>query len=276
MILAVLLRGVLGKFRVVERPEIPVGDFQEEPLVEFGTVERLLPRRIELNEIGEVVLLVERVEGEVSKDFDMSAVRVGEADVFDERDLFQHVLRLIALMQAAIDHCEREGVAMPEQEHRGHGEQAIHGAGDAGKLGAGVVRLRQRDGKEQIRLNRRAIPFAFALEKKLLIALRGGTDFVVGELEQKIHRLPVGNQRVFGIERFVFGEVFGESFCGVRFENDALLAFVAERFKERGRGVNKWLIGKTLERVLDATLGFDSGGHGSGFFARRFVGQLLR
>ena len=94
VILAVLLGRVLGKLDVVERPEIPVGDFEEEPLVEFGTVERLLPGGVERDEIGEVVLFAERVEGEVGQDFDVGAVRVGEADVFDERDLFEHVLRL--------------------------------------------------------------------------------------------------------------------------------------------------------------------------------------
>ena len=123
----------------------------------------------------------------------------------------------VALVQAAIDDGERERVAVPEQEHGGHGEQAVDGAGDAGKFGARVVRLRQRDGEEQIRLNRRAIPFAFALEQELLIALRGGADFVVRELEKEIHGLPVGEQGVVGIERFVFGEGVDESFrpCSV-------------------------------------------------------------
>ena len=120
-------------------------------------------------------------------------------------------------MQPAIDDGEREHVAMPEQEHGGHGKQAVDGAGDAGKLGARVVRLRQRDGEEQIGFNRRAIPFAFAVEQKLLVALRGGADFIVRELENKIHGLPVGMERGFGIQRFVLGERGDESFGDVRF-----------------------------------------------------------
>ena len=46
---------------MLECPEIPVGDFEEEPLVEFGTVERLLPRMMKVNEIGEIVMIAERI-----------------------------------------------------------------------------------------------------------------------------------------------------------------------------------------------------------------------
>ena len=66
------------------------------------------------------------------KDLKVGADRVGENDILDERDLVQHVLGLVALVQPAIDDGQRERVSMPEQEHRGHGEQAVHGAGNAG------------------------------------------------------------------------------------------------------------------------------------------------
>ena len=92
VILAILFGRVFGKFRVVQCPEIPVGDFLEEPLVEFGAVERLLPRSLKCNEVAEAVLFVERIEAKIEKDFDMGAMRIYKADVLNERDLFQHVL----------------------------------------------------------------------------------------------------------------------------------------------------------------------------------------
>ena len=61
---------------MVACPEIPVGDFLEETFVEFGTVEGLLPRGLELDQVGEMVLLVKRGEREVEQNFDMRAVRV--------------------------------------------------------------------------------------------------------------------------------------------------------------------------------------------------------
>ena len=146
---------------------------------------------------------------------------------------------------------------MPEQEHGRHGEQAVDGAGDAGKFGARVVGLRERDSEEKIGFDRCAVAFAFALEKELLVAVRGGADFLISELEQEIHGLPVVNERVFRIERFVFGEGFGEGFGGVGFENDALLALVAERFKECGGGVGQWLCRRNLKRVADGVFAFE-------------------
>ena len=49
--------------------------------------------------------------------------------------------------------------------------------------------------------------------------------------------MPVGEQGAICIERFVFGKDFSKSFGCVGFENNALLAFAAERFKESGGGL---------------------------------------
>ena len=94
---------------------------------------------MEFDEVGEVMLLVERGEGEVEQDLDVGAVRVGDADVFDERDFFQHVLGFVAFVEAAVDDGEGERVAVAEQQHDRHGEELVDLAGDARKLGAGVV-----------------------------------------------------------------------------------------------------------------------------------------
>ena len=164
VILAILLGGVLWKFRIFECPEIPVGNFQKEPLVEFRTVERLLPSGMEGNKVGEVVPFAKRIKRQVKQNFDVGAMRIGDADVFNQRDFFQHVLGFIAFMQTAIDNGERKRIAMPEQKHDRHREQPVYCAGNAGKLGAGILGLLERNGEEQIRLHRRPVVFGFALK----------------------------------------------------------------------------------------------------------------
>ena len=77
-----------------------------------------------------------------------------------------------------------------------------------GGHGKTYVRLRKIDGEKDERVYLRAIVFAFALEKKLLVALRGGVNFLVGDLKKKINGLPIGQESVIRIERFVFGECF--------------------------------------------------------------------
>ena len=79
---------------MIRCPEIPVGDLLEETLVECGTVEGLLPSGVELDEVGELVVLVKCAERKIKEDLNMRPVRVGEPDVLDERDFLQYVLRL--------------------------------------------------------------------------------------------------------------------------------------------------------------------------------------
>jgi len=158
----------------------------------------------------------------------MGAVRAGEADVLDERDLFQHVFGLFALVQPAVDDRQRERVAMLEQEHGGHAEQAVDGAGDARKLGARVMRFLERDGEEEVGLHRRAVVFAFAVEEQLLVAASGGADFVVRDLKKEVHGLPVGDQGVLRVERAALGEGGEEVRRGVRDQSESFLAAVAQ------------------------------------------------
>ncbi len=86
-----VLGRVFGEVDVVQRPEVPIGYFLVEAFVELGNVEGLLPGVVQPFEIGWVVLLLEGVKREVVQDLDMGAVRVGNADVFDEGNLCQHV-----------------------------------------------------------------------------------------------------------------------------------------------------------------------------------------
>ena len=159
----------LGELDVVACPEIPVGDFLEKAFVEFGTVEGLLPGGLEFRPVGEVMLLVQLGEGEIEQDFNVGAVRIGDADVFDERDFFEDVLRFVAFVETAGNDGEGERVAVAEQQHRGHAEEFVDFTGDARKLGAGVFGVFQGDGEEEVGFDDGIIEFAFAFEHEVAL-----------------------------------------------------------------------------------------------------------
>ena len=71
----------------------------------------------------------------------MSAVGIGEVDVFDEGHLFEDIFGFDQLVQPAIDYGEGEGIAMLEHDDRGYHEQFIDLADDVRQLGAGVVAI---------------------------------------------------------------------------------------------------------------------------------------
>jgi hypothetical protein len=243
----------LGELDVVQRPEIPVGDFLEETLVEFGTVEGLLPRGLEFRPVGEVMLLVQLGEGEIEQDFDVGAVRVGDPNVFDERDFFEDILRFVAFVETARNDGKGERVAVAEQQHRGHAEEFVDFAGDARKLGAGVFGVLQGDGEEKIGFNAGIIVLAFAFEDE--VALTGGLDFVARELEEEVNGLPVVEKGVVRVKRPPVRELGEECFGGVGFEFEPFLAAVAERFEERDGSVRKGFLREISEGVFDGVLG---------------------
>ena len=82
----------------------------------------------------------------------MARVRIFDGDVLDQRDLAQHILVVIALVQAAVDDGNGEPSADLEQHHHRHGEDAVDLAGDTSELAACVVAIRQFDGDEDVGL----------------------------------------------------------------------------------------------------------------------------
>ena len=58
---------------------------------------------------------MKRLDGEVVENFGMRPQRIGETNVFDERDLFQNILGFFAFVEAATDDGESQRLAMPEK-----------------------------------------------------------------------------------------------------------------------------------------------------------------
>ncbi|MCI0539937.1 MAG: hypothetical protein L0Z50_32430 [Verrucomicrobiales bacterium] len=237
-----------------EGPEIPVGHLAIEPFVQGVTGESFLPGLVQPGEVVEMIFVVQDGQREVTEDIDVGADRIGKVEILDKRDLFQHVLGLVAFVEAAVYDGERERVAMPEQEQDRHWEQSVNRAGDCGKFGPRIGARLQFEGEKQVALDDGVPEFAFRLERRQLVAERGGADFFICDLEQKIHGLPLGEEGVIGIQRFLFGERGNEAFGGVRLEREALLAAVAKRFEERGGGFGQRSLRETCERFDDGLL----------------------
>ena len=51
-----------------------------------------MPGGLELDEVGEAMLVVQRAEGKIVENLDVGAVGVAALDVLDKRDLFEDIL----------------------------------------------------------------------------------------------------------------------------------------------------------------------------------------
>ena len=248
------LGACLGNSGLGEGPEIPVGEFLVEALVERGGVEGLLPGGLQLDEVGEAVLVVQRAEGKVVENLDMGAMGVAALDVLDEGDLFEDVLAFIAFVQAAVDDGQRQRLSVAEQHEGRHGEELVEFAGDAGEGGARVVVPLQFESEEEVGIDDGTVVGAFALEEELLVA--GGADFVVGQLEEEVDGFPFAGQGVLVVERFALGEGGDEGVEIVGAELEPSLAGVAEHLEQMQRGFSQRLVRECLQRGLDGLFDF--------------------
>ena len=83
-------------------------------------IERFLPRSVKRDEISEGVLSLKHSEKKIEQDFDMSAVRIGEPNIFDERDFFEDIPGFIPLVESAIDDGKSKGIAVAKQKYDRH------------------------------------------------------------------------------------------------------------------------------------------------------------
>ena len=226
---------VVGEAALLDRPLEPAEQFAVEAPVQLLDVERSLPGDVQLVEVVNVRFPHAR-QRELAEDFEVRAVRVGEADVLDQGDLFEHVLLGGALVCAAVDDGQGQRCAVPVEDENRHMHEAVDGAGHVGQARAGVGVLGEFDGQEE----KRVVAAAFersGLQGRHLPGLLG--DFVGGDLEDDIDAAPgveqgalLGGQSSFGVEIL---EQFGGAADG-----RGALAAVAERFEHsRGAGAQR-------------------------------------
>ena len=87
-----------GNFTVLDRPEVPVGHFPVELLIQFGGIQRLFPGALQLHEIAEWVGCRQLAQGKIMQYFDVSAVRAGGGNILDQGDFLEDILTRIAFM----------------------------------------------------------------------------------------------------------------------------------------------------------------------------------
>ena len=110
---------------MLPRPEEPVGDIAVETAIKLRAVQGLLPGIVKRGEVAEAMMLVEGAEGEIEENLDVSAMRMFEPNVLDQRHLLQHVLLGASLVEAAVDHGQRDRVRDLEHEQCRHAEESV-------------------------------------------------------------------------------------------------------------------------------------------------------
>ena len=149
-------------------------------------------------------------------------------------------------MDTAANDGKRDRITVAEEEHYGHAEETVDGAGDSGKLGPGITVFLKCYRKEEIRFN--VCPFELPFTAELQRTLTSGLDFGIGELEKKIDSLPVIQQCLFFIERPLMDECFKKGVGVIRTKDKTLLASVSKSVKKLQTGLLKRLRGTSLPR----------------------------
>ena len=205
----------------------------EEAAVEEGDVGEVGERGVQGVEVGDGLLLRvdESGQRERGEDVEVAAVGLDEGDVPDEGGFFEDVLAVVDLVPAAVDDGDGEAVAVLEDHHDGHGEEAIDLAGDAGEFSAGVFGALQLDGDEDVGFEQAALNGVVGEEAGF------AAEFLVGELEEEVGSLPLGDEGFGRIECVPGGEVSEEVLRLGACADEELVALVAELGEELAGGV---------------------------------------
>ncbi len=156
----------------------------------------------------------------------MAAVGIGEGDVADEGGFFEDILVVVELVPAAVDDGDGESVAMFEQHHDGHWEEAVDLPRDGGEFAARVVGAFQLDGDEDIGFEQAELDGVVREEVGF------AAEFLVGELEEEVGGFPIGDEGFGLVEGVAGGEVGKEVLWPGACADEELVAFVAEFGKE--------------------------------------------
>ena len=209
---------------------------------------------MERDEVGDAEIDVEIGEGEIVEDFGMGADGVSKSDVFDESGLFQDIAGGVGLVDAPVKDREGEGVTVAEEHQRRHGEGLVDGAGDAGEGRARVGTGGKLGGKEEVRMDARAVHRGGVAEEFVL-----GGQFGIGELEEKVER---GKRLQGGALAFGQGALLVELLAKLGDGGERKVAFglVAQGGEETAGGIGQRVAGKIEESGFDERAAVDTGG----------------
>ena len=150
---------------------------------------------------------------------DMGSVGRGWVDVLDDGNLaVHHIARRLAFVAAPVDDGQRQhGLlivpGMPIQHDDGHREEAVKLAGNARQPGTRPVARFEIDRQKNEAFYLPGLYTGIAEKTRLPSSQHG--EFIVGELEQEGHALPVGQAGCFRIELIAAAQQ-GFKFSGKR------------------------------------------------------------
>ena len=183
---------VVGEAALGGGPPEPLEQLAVEAPVERLDVERPFPCGVQAVEVADA-RLDQTGKREVGEDVDVRPVRVGGADVLDQRHALQDVAAVVAPVGAAVDDGQGQGRAAAEQEDGRHREQAVDGAGRLGEFGPAAGPVVEFDGQEQEGLD--PAPVEPRRPEQAVLPGADFADLLVGDLKDDLDRAPGVEQR---------------------------------------------------------------------------------
>src|SRR3990167_3142466 len=134
------------------------------------------------------MLRLQSFKRKVGENLNMGAVGIGKLNVFNQCYFFEHILGLVAFVQAPVDNRESERSTMDKKNESGHRKKAVDGTGDPCKIGPAIVGLFKSERQKKIGLDKLVVDSLITLKEGKSIGRR--LDFLARELEEEIDSLP--------------------------------------------------------------------------------------
>ena len=238
---------VVREFALRNRALVPSEQLPVEAAVELLGIQRVLPRPVQVVEVGDACVLDQAGERQVRQDVEMGAVRRLRVHVLHQRHSRQYVAVAVATVSATMDHRETAPLAVAKKEHNRYREQAVHRPRHLGEGRPTVDARRQVNGDEYEGFD------TLRIERFVNEQAADAAHLLVSHLEHQLHVLPSVEQAQLPLGQLALGVSNRKKLRrGSRFVRD--VALIAERVEQRTGAFEQRRIGEAQQRVRQRLL----------------------
>ena len=177
-----LFATALRKVHLLDGPHIPPGQLFVEGFVKLLRGQHANPGIVKLAEVAGAALVAQVLQRQLRQDVDVGGVRVRQPHVLDDGNArVKHLAAGIAQVLAAVNHGQRQAVAIAKQHDGRHGETLVQPACDGGQLCARPCCALQFNGQKHKRFNLTGCHIAVCTQRGLPQSQR--RNFVIRQLE---------------------------------------------------------------------------------------------
>src|SRR3989338_3269741 len=112
------------------------------------------------------MLRLQSFKRKVGENLNMGAVGIGKLNVFNQCYFFEHILGLVAFVQASVDYRKSERSAMDKKNESGHREKPIKRPGYGCNVRTAIAGLFEPDREKEVRLNKLAVDLLIAVKQR--------------------------------------------------------------------------------------------------------------